>query len=209
MATIIPFLQDNAFDPDALRAMSTALEEVCRKLQVNGDRRVREAMLAICMGVAPTSGHSQWMEAKIPGEQHRAVQGCAAEVRKPGDWVCILVRCDEPRTSPSLHFSASGPGIRGNIKLVIDDATFTLSVPTSSKSTLALSTRAETVPDNLLEAMKAGKALSIEGTDLTPPYNRISLENSRKAIEPIEQICARSRPSAASILRRLARGVRL
>ena len=44
MATIIPFLQDNAFDPDALRAMSTALEEVCRKLQVNGDRRVREAM---------------------------------------------------------------------------------------------------------------------------------------------------------------------
>jgi hypothetical protein len=44
MATIIPFLQDNAFDPDALRAMSTALEEVCRKLQVNGDRRAREAM---------------------------------------------------------------------------------------------------------------------------------------------------------------------
>ena len=44
MATIIPFLQDDAFDPDALRAMSTALEEVCRKLQVNGDRRVREAM---------------------------------------------------------------------------------------------------------------------------------------------------------------------
>jgi hypothetical protein len=37
-------LQDNAFDPDALRAMSTAPEEVCRKLQVNGDRRVREAM---------------------------------------------------------------------------------------------------------------------------------------------------------------------
>ena len=36
MATIIPFLHDDAFDPDALRAMSTALEEVCRKLQVNG-----------------------------------------------------------------------------------------------------------------------------------------------------------------------------
>jgi hypothetical protein len=44
MATIIPFLQDEAFDPDALRAMSTALEEVCRKLQVNGDQRAREAM---------------------------------------------------------------------------------------------------------------------------------------------------------------------
>ena len=44
MATIIPFLQDDAFDPDALRAMSTALEEVCRKLQVNGDQRAREVM---------------------------------------------------------------------------------------------------------------------------------------------------------------------
>lgn len=166
-------------------------------------------LLAMGVGIAPTCGHSQWMEAKIPGEQQRAVQGCAAEVRKPGDWVCIFVRCDEPRTPPSLYFSASGAGIRGNIKLVIDDVTFPLSVLASSKSTLALSTRAETVPGNLLEAMKAGKVLSIEGTDLTPPYNRISLENSRKAIEPIEQICARSRPSAASILRRLARGTRL
>jgi hypothetical protein len=44
MATIIPFLRDHAFDPDALRAMSTALEEVCRTLQVNGDQRAREIM---------------------------------------------------------------------------------------------------------------------------------------------------------------------
>ncbi len=167
------------------------------------------SLLAMCLGVAPTSGHSQWMEAKIPGEHHRAVQGCAAEVQKPGDWVCIFVRCDEPRTPPSIHFSTSGPGIRGKIKLVIDDVTFTLSVVASSKSALALSTRAEVVPDNLLEAMKAGKVLSIEGTDLKPPYNRISLENSRRAIEPIEHVCSRSRPSAASILRRLTRGVGL
>jgi hypothetical protein len=46
MATIIPFLQDHAFDPDALRAMSTALEDVCRKLQVNGDQCARETMAA-------------------------------------------------------------------------------------------------------------------------------------------------------------------
>jgi hypothetical protein len=44
MATIIPFLQDEAFDPDALRAMSTALDEVCRTLQVNGDQRAREVI---------------------------------------------------------------------------------------------------------------------------------------------------------------------
>jgi hypothetical protein len=44
MATIIPFLQDNAFDPDALRAMATALEEVCRTLRVDGDQRAREVI---------------------------------------------------------------------------------------------------------------------------------------------------------------------
>ena len=44
MAAIVSFLQDEAFDPDALRAMSAALEEVCRELQVNGDQRAREAV---------------------------------------------------------------------------------------------------------------------------------------------------------------------
>ena len=52
MATIIPFVEDNAFDPDALRAMSTALEEVCRKLEVNGDRRAREAMAVRIIALA-------------------------------------------------------------------------------------------------------------------------------------------------------------
>jgi hypothetical protein len=46
MATIIPFLQYDAFDPDALQAMSTALDEVCRTLQVNGDQCAREIMAA-------------------------------------------------------------------------------------------------------------------------------------------------------------------
>jgi len=44
MATILPSSQDDAFDPDALRAMSIALEEVCRTLQVDGDQRAREVM---------------------------------------------------------------------------------------------------------------------------------------------------------------------
>jgi hypothetical protein len=42
MTTIIPFLQEDAFDPDELRAMSTALEEVSRTLQLDGDQRARE-----------------------------------------------------------------------------------------------------------------------------------------------------------------------
>jgi hypothetical protein len=33
MMKMIPFLQDDAFGPDALRAMSTAFEEVCRMLK--------------------------------------------------------------------------------------------------------------------------------------------------------------------------------
>jgi hypothetical protein len=45
MATVVPFLQDDAvFDPDVLRAMSIALEDVCRTLLVNGDQRARETV---------------------------------------------------------------------------------------------------------------------------------------------------------------------
>jgi hypothetical protein len=45
MATVIPFLQDDAvFDPDVLRAMSAALEDVCRTLLVNGDQSARETV---------------------------------------------------------------------------------------------------------------------------------------------------------------------
>jgi hypothetical protein len=44
MTKIIPFLQDDAFGPDALRAMSTALEEVCRTLKVENDQGAREVM---------------------------------------------------------------------------------------------------------------------------------------------------------------------
>ena len=44
MPKIIPFLQDDAFGPDALRAMSTVLEEVCRMLKVDHDQGAREVM---------------------------------------------------------------------------------------------------------------------------------------------------------------------
>jgi hypothetical protein len=37
-------LENGAFDPDTLRAMSIALEEVCRTLQLDGDQRAREVM---------------------------------------------------------------------------------------------------------------------------------------------------------------------
>jgi hypothetical protein len=37
MATIIPFMVDDVFGPDDIKAMSMALDDVCRELQVNGD----------------------------------------------------------------------------------------------------------------------------------------------------------------------------
>ena len=44
MTEINPFLQDDAFGPDALRAMSTVLEEVCRMLKVDHDQGAREVV---------------------------------------------------------------------------------------------------------------------------------------------------------------------
>jgi hypothetical protein len=165
-------------------------------------------LLAAFIGVASMAGvQAQWTEAKIPNEKHRTAQGCAAETSNPGDWVCILVRCDQPGSPPSLHFSTPGPDIQGDIRLVIGDDSFALSVPASPRSPLPWSTRAEAVPGGLFEAMKSGSTLSIEGADLTPPYNRISLQNSRQAIERIEFACSRSYPSATSFWRRITRSV--
>ena len=52
MTEIIPFLQDDAFGPDELRAMSTALEEVCRMLEVDHDQGAREVVAARILELA-------------------------------------------------------------------------------------------------------------------------------------------------------------
>jgi len=137
-----------------------------------------------CMGLAfaADAGATSWTSAKVPGEQNRAVQGCADDAQNPGDWFCIFIRCDRPGSPLSLYFSAPGPDIRGDIKLVIDEDTFAVSVPMLPKSALPLSTRAQTMSEALIDAMKAGGAISVEGSHLQAPYNRISLENSRKAM---------------------------
>lgn len=163
---------------------------------------MRLMMLRLVIGCtalafAADAGATSWTSAKVPGEQNRAVQGCADDAQNPGDWFCIFIRCDRPGSPLSLYFSAPGPDIRGDIRLVVDEDTFTVSVPTSSKSALPLSTRAQAMSEALIDAMKAGGAISVEGSHLQPPYNRISLENSRKAIERIEWACSRPYPSAA------------
>jgi hypothetical protein len=164
-----------------------------------------------CMALAlpAEAGATSWTSAKVPGEQNRAVQGCAEDAQNPGDWFCIFIRCDRPGSPLSLYFSAPGPDIRGDVKLVIDEDTFAVSVPTSPKSALPLSTRAQATSEALIDAMKAGSTISVEGSHLQPPYNRISLENSRKAIERIEWVCSRPYPSAARFWRRITRSLRL
>src|SRR5262245_58076208 len=119
-------------------------------------RLIALSVLVGSMIVAPMESlqAASWTSAKIPGEQNNAVQGCADDPEKQGDWLCVIVRCDQPGAPLSLHFTAPAPDIQGNIKLVIDKESFALSVPASLKSPLPMSTRAEAVPDSLLESMK-------------------------------------------------------
>jgi len=42
--SITPFLKYAAFDQDDIKAMSTALDEVCIELQINGDNTAREVV---------------------------------------------------------------------------------------------------------------------------------------------------------------------
>src|SRR5215472_12410698 len=122
-----------------------------------GECQMRLMMLRLVIGCtalafAADAGATSWTSAKVPGEQNRAVQGCADDAQNPGDWFCIFVRCEQPRSPLTLHFSTPGPDIHGDIKLVIDEDTFAVSVPASLKSALPLSTRAQALPDALIEA---------------------------------------------------------
>jgi hypothetical protein len=44
MTAIIPYLKDAAFEPADIAAMSTALDDVCKALNVNGDVLAREVI---------------------------------------------------------------------------------------------------------------------------------------------------------------------
>ena len=149
---------------------------------------------------------ASWTSAKFPGEQSRAVQGCGDNPQNVGDWLCIVVRCDHPGSPLSVHLSVPEPDIEGDIELVIGENTFALSVARSVES-LPLSTRAVAVPRGLIDAMKSGHMILIHGSRLQSPYNQISLENSRTAIERVEGACASTFQGAARFWRRIARSI--
>jgi hypothetical protein len=46
MATILRYLQDDAFQPHDLKAMSMALDDVCKELKLDGDTTAKE-MVAV------------------------------------------------------------------------------------------------------------------------------------------------------------------
>jgi hypothetical protein len=44
MAAIVPYLKDAAFEPADIAAMSEALDDVCKTLNINGDVPAREVI---------------------------------------------------------------------------------------------------------------------------------------------------------------------
>jgi hypothetical protein len=149
-------------------------------------RFINPSLLIGCMALTLVgkADAAPWTSAKFPGEQDRAVQGCADDVQNPGDWFCIFVRCEQPRSLLSLHFSAPGPDIHGDIKLVVDEDLFAVSVPTSLKSPLPLSTRAEAIPDALIDAMKAGSTILVQ----VPTSNHHTIEyHWRTHVKPLKE----------------------
>ena len=46
MGDSLPFVSAGAFEPNDIRAMSVAYEDVCKALHINGDARARETIAA-------------------------------------------------------------------------------------------------------------------------------------------------------------------
>jgi hypothetical protein len=64
MGTIIPFLRDDvglrdsAFEPHEIKAMSTALDEVCEALKLDDDSSAKKVMAARIIDLARCGEHS-------------------------------------------------------------------------------------------------------------------------------------------------------
>jgi hypothetical protein len=52
MATILPFVKDGAFDQMAITAMSTALDDVCKTLNLRDDNAAREVIASRIIDLA-------------------------------------------------------------------------------------------------------------------------------------------------------------
>jgi hypothetical protein len=52
MATILPFVKDGVFDQKAITAMSTALDDVCKTLNLRDDHSAREVIASRIIDLA-------------------------------------------------------------------------------------------------------------------------------------------------------------
>ena len=52
MATILPFVKDGVFDPKDITAMSTALDDVCKILNLGDDSSAREVIASRIIDLA-------------------------------------------------------------------------------------------------------------------------------------------------------------
>ena len=52
MATILPFVKDGVFDQKAITAMSTALDDVCKTLNLRDDNSAREVIASRIIDLA-------------------------------------------------------------------------------------------------------------------------------------------------------------
>jgi len=52
MATILPFVKDGVFDQKAITAMSTALDDVCKTLNLRDDNSAREIIASRIIDLA-------------------------------------------------------------------------------------------------------------------------------------------------------------
>jgi predicted Holliday junction resolvase-like endonuclease len=58
MATILPFLKDGVFDPKDITAMSTALDDVCKELDLRDDSAAREVIAVRIIDLAKAGERS-------------------------------------------------------------------------------------------------------------------------------------------------------
>ena len=68
MAAILPYLQDDAFQPDDIKAMSMALDDVCKELKLDGNANAKRR--------SPFAS-SSWHDAASVARQSCAIEFCA------------------------------------------------------------------------------------------------------------------------------------
>jgi hypothetical protein len=121
MAIILRYLQDDAFQPDDVKAMSMALDDLCRELKIDGDSTAKETVavriieLARCGERSPTRrapGPTSTTRGgrRDPGSQHYMTPADAAEA----GYKAIVSMRNGGRADASAYLAAGRGPIRSS-----------------------------------------------------------------------------------------------